>query len=178
MRRLALDYKREARARGAGYTLLLLGCGIMAFMASHYRSLTNELETQHAAMQRAQTAPRQATAADARTEKDLDARMQAAHAVMDQLSIPWDGLFRALESVDQMDVALLAVSPDAAKRQIKLSGEAKTLAAMLGYHRNLAKSPAFSEVSLTTHDVVQQDPQQPVRFSATAIWMLPNNARK
>ena len=178
MRRLALDYKRETRARGAGYALLLLSCGIMAFMASHYRSLNHELETRRAAMQRAQTEPRQATAADARAEKDLEARMQAAHAVMDQLSIPWDGLFRALESVDQMDVALLAVSPDAAKRQIKLSGEAKTLAAMLAYHRNLARSPAFSEVSLTNHDVVQQDPQQPVRFSATAIWMLANNARK
>jgi Tfp pilus assembly protein PilN len=178
MRRLTLDYKRETRARGAGYVLLLLGCGIMALLASHYRSVTQDLESQRASMQRAQIEPRETTAADTRAAKDLDARMQAAHAVMDQLSIPWDGLFRALESVDQMDVALLAVSPDAAKRQIKLSGEAKTLAAMLAYHRNLAKSPAFSQVSLTNHDVVQQDPQRPVRFSATATWVLANNARK
>lgn len=178
MRRLTLDYKRATRARGTGYALLLLGCSIMAFMANHYRSVTQELENQRTSMQRAQIEPRQGTAADARAAKDLDARMEAAHTVMDQLSIPWDGLFKALESVDQMDVALLAVSPDAAKKQIKLSGEAKTLAAMLAYHRNLAKSPAFSAVSLTNHDVVQQDPQQPVRFSATATWVLANNARK
>jgi Tfp pilus assembly protein PilN len=178
MRRLTLDYKRETNARGAGYALLLLGCGIMVFMANHYRSVTHELESRRASMQRAQIEPRRATTVDTRAAKDLEARMKAAHAVMDQLSIPWDGLFKALESVDEMDVALLAVSPDAAKKQIKLSGEAKTLAAMLAYHRNLAQSPVFSQISLTNHDVVQQDPQQPVRFSATATWVLADNARK
>jgi Tfp pilus assembly protein PilN len=178
MRRLALDYLRRQPAHVSTYALLLLGGVAMAVASNHYRALSADLDTQRATAQQSRTAARSAASVDPRASKALEDRMYAAQVVRNEIGVPWDGLFQALESVDQKDVALLGLSPDAAKKQIKLSGEAKNLEAMVAYHRKLAGHPAFSEVSLSEHDVVQKDPQLPIRFTATATWMLANDARK
>jgi hypothetical protein len=178
MRQIALDYLRRPPAHISTYALLLVGGVAMAVAANHYRTLTVELDARHAAVQQSRSAARSVANADPRASKDLAERMYAAQVVRSEIGVPWEGLFKALESVDEKDVALLGLSPDAAKKQIKLSGEAKNLEAMVSYHRKLSGHPAFSEVSLSEHDLVQKDPQQPIRFTATATWMLANDARK
>lgn len=178
MRQLSLDYERKPGTHGIGYALLLVGCAMMAFMTNYYWALTHDLQAMRDSLQSSQAVRAKGGSKDPRGAKDLDERLLAARAVIDQLSIPWDNLFEALENIEQNGIALLAVSPDPRKNRIKLSGEAKNLEAMLAYHRSLARSPTFSDASLTTHDVVQQDPQLPVRFTATATWIPITNARK
>jgi len=104
--------------------------------------------------------------------------MAAARVVLSHLTVPWEALFRGLESVDEKDVALLSMIPDAEKQQIKLTLEAKNLNAMLSYHRKLQENPTFKEVSLGEHEIVQQDPYRPVRFSVTATWVIKGYASK
>jgi Tfp pilus assembly protein PilN len=104
--------------------------------------------------------------------------MAAARVVLSHLTVPWETLFRGLESVDEKDVALLSMIPDAEKQQIKLTLEAKNLNAMLSYHRKLQENPTFKEVSLGEHEIVQQDPYRPVRFSVTATWVIKGYASK
>jgi hypothetical protein len=92
--------------------------------------------------------------------------------VVEHLTVPWDRLFGALEAIEEKQVALLSVTPNVQKRQVRIFAEAKTLADMLSYHQKLEQSPAFSEVALTEHEVQLQDPERPVRFNILATWSL------
>jgi Tfp pilus assembly protein PilN len=178
MRLLLLDYERKPRPHGVGYVLLLIGCGAALFFADQYRAVSQDLEMQRASLRKLQIEPHQAAKTDPRAAKEQDERMQAARVVLNQLTVPWDSLFRALESIEEKDVALLTMSPDPNKQQIKLLVEAKSMAAMLSYHRKLAESPAFSDVSLVDHEIMQQDPDRPVRFHMTATWIVKDHAHQ
>jgi len=87
-----------------------------------------------------------------------------ANEVLQQLTLPWGKLFQAMESSSGKQVALLAMEPDAEKQVVKISGEAKDIAAVLDYIRRLAAQQVFSSVYLQSHQIQQQDPEKPVRF--------------
>lgn len=107
----------------------------------------------------AETRAREATLADMRR-------------ILDQLNLPWGGLFATLESLHGSDVALLSIAPDARNGNLRISGEARNLGAMLDYHRRLDESPGIRDVSLVSHEIVEQVPERPVRFSLVATWTL------
>jgi hypothetical protein len=86
------------------------------------------------------------------------------------MTLPWDRLFRELEVAASREVALLAVQPDVASRQVRISGEAVSFKAMLEYSRRLEQTDMLGEVVLLGHEVRSQDPQRPVTFSLSAGW--------
>jgi hypothetical protein len=59
-----------------------------------------------------------------------------------------------LEAMPQDDVALLGLTPDARKGQVRISAEARNLEAMLQYHQRLEASDELSDVSLLNHEVL------------------------
>jgi Tfp pilus assembly protein PilN len=93
-----------------------------------------------------------------------------ANEILRRISLPWQDLFHAVESAAPKDVALLAMEPDPDKQLLKIAGEAKDVAAMLEYVRSLEGRPIFRSVTLSNHQVQQQDPQRPIRFSLVAAW--------
>lgn len=171
MRRIDLDFERKLRPSAVAYLLLLAGAALALSVAGQYQGVSRQLDAEREALRQFQSVPRQQAGADPRIARERDERLAAAGAVLSHLAIPWDALFRGLEGIDEKDVALLSLSPDAGKQQIKLILEAKNLAAMLAYHSKLEQAPVFAEVSLAQHEVVQQDPNQPVRFTITASWL-------
>jgi Tfp pilus assembly protein PilN len=102
----------------------------------------------------------------------LALEVKRANEVLRQLSIPWGGLFQTLESAGGKDVALLALEPDTEKRLVKISGEAKSIAAMLDYIKQLENRDVLGTVYLQSHHVQLQDPEKPVRFELLAIWRV------
>lgn len=178
MRQLSLDFARTARAHPLAYLLLVLASLAVAALFSYHGSVTDQIARTRTALEKTEAPPRQSARDSQRETKEMEQRLQNAQLVLGQLSVPWEKLFRALEAVMEDDVGLLGLNPDAAKKQIKLSAEAKNLEAMLSFHRKLAENPAFTDVSLAEHDVLQQDPQQPVRFGVTATWALSSDVRK
>ena len=178
MRWLDLDFERRPRPQAASYLLLLAGGAFASIVATQYQDVSGELEAQRESLRQVQSGPRQAAGSVPRSAKQQDERMAAARVVLSHLTVPWETLFRGLESVDEKDVALLSMIPDAEKQQIKLTLEAKNLNAMLSYHRKLQENPTFKEVSLGEHEIVQQDPYRPVRFSVTATWVIKGYASK
>lgn len=176
MRHLSLDYARADRPHPLGYGLLIVASVAVAALISYHATLTEDIAQARAALQKLEAPRRQSTREVQRQDKEIELRLQNAQMVLSQLGVPWDQLFRAFESVAEDDVGLLGISPDAAKKEIKLAAEAKNMEAMLAYHRKLAENPAFTDVSLATHNVAEQDPQQPVRFTVTATWVIASNA--
>lgn len=94
----------------------------------------------------------------------------AARDTVARLTMPWHGLFGALEAAASDQVALLAVEPDPKAGKVTISGEGKDYLAALSYVFNLSRSDALSGVQLVRHEVKPEDPQRPVAFSISAVW--------
>jgi hypothetical protein len=178
MRRLSLDFARTARPHPAGYALLIASGIAVAVLFRYHASLTDQIVQARTEIEKTEAPKRRPTRDSERQNKEMEQRLQNAQQVLAQLSVPWDRLFRALEAVSEDDVALLGLSPDAAKKQIKLTAEAKNLESMLSFQRKMAENTTFTDISIAEHDVVREDPQQPIRFGVTATWVIEANARK
>lgn len=175
--RLQLDFKRRASGtwRWFGWALLLAaGVGAAALAERHA-----QLEQGHAAAQarhdrlsqqlRAR-APRVAFASpDAKTAADV----RRANAIIDQLTVPWDGLFDAVEAADARGLGLLALAPTARDRTLRLAGEARTVAELLAYVESLAAQPALGQVHLLGYNTAVRDGASIVSFTMAATWKAP-----
>jgi len=94
----------------------------------------------------------------------------AARDTVQRLSTPWDGLFSALESAADDQVALLAIEPDPKSGTVTISGDSKDYLAALTYVLKLSQSETLSHVQLARHEIRSAEPQKPVSFSVSAAW--------
>lgn len=93
----------------------------------------------------------------------------AAKETVQRLAMPWDSLFRALESAASDQVALLGIQPDPKTGTVLISGDSKDYLAVLTYVLNLSRSDALQKVQLARHEM-KQDQAKVVGFSISATW--------
>lgn len=172
MKPIALDFKRTRPMLG-GASLALLAAGLIAatYVGSAQHALAEKLraaEQKMSSLERAGAHRLPATRAEDSAALQLE--VHQANEILHQLALPWDSLFKAIESSREQEVALLAVQPDAPRRMVRLSGEAKNLDVLLAYIDRLEKSGVLSGVYLTQHELRSQDPDKPVRFALVANW--------
>lgn len=96
--------------------------------------------------------------------------VRAINAVVDQLNTPWQVLLDALESTATPKIAMLEISPDNKKRVLKGVAEAGSTDEMLAFIERMKQQPLFSRVTLTRHEMNEQDQNRPVRFEYEARW--------
>lgn len=171
---LQLDFKRPAhsRWRWAGWALLVAACALAAEAAQRH----GQLEQDRAAMQarhdrmaqpsRAR-APRSAVAA---VEPRTQASVQRANLIIDQLTVPWDGLFDAVEAADARGLGLLALTPVARDRTLRIAGEARSVPALLAYVESLSAQPALGQVHLLGYNAAVREGGAVVSFTLAATW--------
>jgi len=75
-----------------------------------------------------------------------------------------------VETPSGQNIALLSLEPNQGKGTVAIGGEAKDLNALLNYAKQLSKREIFGNVLLQNHQVQQDDPQKPLRFSLLAEW--------
>jgi Tfp pilus assembly protein PilN len=174
MRALNLDFRHEDRqARWLGIALLAAGLAGALAVGVQYSDLAEELTQAEASVHRSGIAARRQTAV-IRPSGDLQKvalEMKRAGEVAFALKVPWNDLFASVEAAKTPNVALLGIESDTAKRQVKISGEAKDIESVLDYLRFLGAQPKLANVYLQSHQLQQQDPQHPVRFVLGAAWV-------
>ncbi|WP_171816508.1 hypothetical protein [Candidatus Methylopumilus turicensis] len=106
----------------------------------------------------------------AKSSADLLAKIEEAKKLASFLMIPWGDVLNALESSALDGLALLAIEPDAKKRQLKITAEAKNKDIMFSYLEKLEASGELANVYLLKHEVVEDVDQHPIRFVAVATW--------
>lgn len=166
---LRLDYQRSMKPFPvAGVILLLLAILMLSLIGQHYYQLTLQLSDWQDSLDKferqAQVKPRR---------HDIPEMMQEirrANDVLRQISLPWDRLFQVVESSVSQDVTLLGMEPDIEKHVVRISCEAKNIAAMLSYIRQLEAQHEFGSIYLQSHQIQEHDPEKPVRFSLVAAW--------
>ncbi len=172
MRPITLDFRRtRPLLSGAGLVLLAAGLVAALYVGAAQHRLAEKLRVAEQNMHSLEKAgAHRLPAARADDSAALQLEVRQANEILHQLALPWDELFKAIETARDRDVALLAVQPDAPRRTLRLSGEARNLDAILGYVDRLERSGVLSGVYLTQHELRSQDPEKPVRFALVANW--------
>ena len=176
MQRLHLDFQQpHARRNGMGALLLLVGAVAAALALAHqYRTARDTTQLEERVADARRLARRAMPPLDARVSRGraLAEEIRDANAVIERMNVPWDALFHELEATEDEGVALLAIQPDAATRQVRISGEARKLDAVLGYVARLEARQGLRNVYLVGHEV-RDTPRRPVAFSVSAEWKGP-----
>jgi len=175
MRPLQLDYQRShSPSRRGGIVLLAIAVALSLKLIAGYSALSDEAANAEDKLARLEKISSRAHLDSGRDSADSAALRQEitrANEVLKHLSLPWDKLFEAVESSASEQVALLSIQPDEKRGTVSIGGEAKNAEAMLDYVRRLQRSHMLSNIYLLNHQVEQQDPQTPVRFSVVATWL-------
>jgi Tfp pilus assembly protein PilN len=172
--RLSLDFARSRAQAGtlatvvaaAGAVAALLVAGAWLDARQEQARWESRLEDTRRLAGRA--LPR--LAPEAAASPQLQAELQAANAVLDQMSLGWGGLLDDVEAAVGADVALLALQPDARGRSVTIEGEARQMAALLELLTRLEATGSLEQVHLVQHETRVADPRRPVAFKIQARW--------
>lgn len=178
MKRTRIDFAPPGLRRTlfrAPPTLIYAVPGVLAlcipalFMGHHYLEQQDELRDLQAALA-ARSAPPAVVAPPAPTVALAPAQASAVNAAILQLNLPWRDLAAALGEATPGSIALLALEPDARRRTVRISAEARSSDDMLAYITRLQAETWFSSVVLLRHEVMEQDPNRPLRFQVSVQW--------
>lgn len=172
MRTLALDYARdEGRSRLAVWALAAFALAFACDTGLRYQSLARDIAGKQLELaQRSRSTAGQTREARRQLPALGTDDLAAASETARKLAMPWSALLRALETSRTDGVALLAIEPDAEKRTVLLSAEAKEYAAALGYVGNLARQDTLANVYLSHHELKQAAGQRVLAITVSASW--------
>lgn len=164
VRRLHLDYVAAPFPAWPGWSLLALGAALAAgVFAAGYAASREVLRLEarvHAAVPAAAPRVRTDPVQARRAEREVKAANEALH----RLTFAWQPVFDVVERSAREDVALLGVQPDAGRRVVVISAEAKDVETMLAYWRALAEAGPVAAAHIVRYEIQQREPRRPVRF--------------
>lgn len=168
MRRLDIDFAQR-RARWPAWVLLALGLAVAGDASWRYWELRDaQAQVQQRRSAASRRAPPPAPPPDERTQREL----AAARQVLQELALPWDALLRDIEAALGEHAALLAIEPDASRRLVRVSGEARRYADAIEFMQRLDAAPTLMGVHLQNHQVRDDVPERPVQFTLGASWRM------
>ena len=166
MRALDLDFARR-RPRWPAWLLLAVGAVLLGDAALDVLRLRDELgqgQQRRGSNRAAAGAGQQAVPEQTRRE------LEVARLALQELALPWEPLFKSIESSIGKDTALLAIEPDAGKRMLRISGEARNYPAVLGFMVRLEQAQVLTAVHLISHQLREDSAERPVQFTLAASW--------
>jgi Tfp pilus assembly protein PilN len=171
MRAVQLDFLQSSRRGGNG--LMLLVAGVVAALAAvmFHDALRDEagmLESQAARLERR---ARGLAPVNVRVDESVQQEIRRANEIIDQLVLPWDSLFRAVEGAASERVVLRGIAPDAKGGTVQISAETADAEAMFDYIRRLEQQAGLSRVYLLQHQRERRNTARPIRFLVSASWM-------
>jgi Tfp pilus assembly protein PilN len=181
MKRLQIDFSppswQRTVQRTSGATWLLMGVALLLCagavvlglrLAAQQRADQARLTT---ALTRAKAPVLVAVAAPVTPISQPQAA--AVNSAVMQLNLPWRALHDAVGAATPARIAMLSLEPDARRRSIKITAEAKSSDAMFAYLEALKAQELFTGVALTRHEINELDPNKPIRFQLEAEWSAP-----
>lgn len=171
---LQLDFRQRPSSRWRWAGWVLLGLAVLAVIAFFDHSA--DIQQRHDAAQgrhdrlierlRDLSPRRTVTAADPQVLADL----RRANAIIDQLTVPWDELFDAVQAADARGLGVLSLTPNARDRTVRLSGESRSMTDLLAYLDRMAAQPALSQVHLLGYNTLPRDGVPVLSFTLVATW--------
>jgi hypothetical protein len=103
--------------------------------------------------------------------EEVERAWRLAKGAASQLSMRWSQFFTSLGDASTAGpIAFISIEPDAAKAQVTLVAEARSLESMLKFVKTLQENDEFSAVTLQSHSINRTIAEKPVRFRLVANW--------
>ncbi len=145
-------------------------CFVLVSQLLAYQEEREQLEALQAAVAARANAVRPLPVAAQPTSTVSEAQAQAVNDAVMQLNLPWRDLVEAVRAATPGNVALLALEPDAKRRTLRITAEAKSSDDMLAYVAKMEEQGWFASSALVRHEIAEQEPNRPLRFQLTAQW--------
>ena len=173
MQPLRLDYGLRQRFPGrTGLVILVIALGLGVYLIDAYFDLQAEKKAWQAhSMKMGQWKQSANNPLSPEESRKLKPEFNRANEVVQHLAVKWGDLFKALEFSAYKHVALLNIQPDAQKRLVIITAEAANFSDMLEYTKRLSEQVIFADVHVINHQIQEQDPQKPIRFTVMAQWI-------
>ena len=160
------------------FSILLIGLLVLAGVLMQFRQVTEEVNHWTNRVERLEKQQQQKAAPRTRStprikefSQEIRKEITQANAILDQINLPWETLFDAIEHAATDEIALLSLQPNVASRTLRLSGEAKSMSELLDFVEALERELVFENVHLLNYKVKQDNPHRPIIFLLTAAWM-------
>jgi hypothetical protein len=175
MRQLELDLIAAPRRNSwQGALLLLAGAVALLELLSTHSELLREDTMISDEISQVERRGRGISASAANVDDATSEEIAAANSIIDQLVLPWDRMFRAVEGAAFDKVVLIGITPDARAGTMQIMGEATDSEAMMDYVHRLSQQSELSGVYLLSHQIDARGGARPFRFTATASWLATN----
>lgn len=160
------------------FSILLIGLLVLAGVLLQFRQVTEEVNHWTNRVERLEKQQQQKAAPRTRStprikefSQEIRKEITQANAILDQINLPWETLFDAIEHAATEEIALLSLQPNVASRTLRLSGEAKSMSELLDFVEALERELIFENVHLLNYKVKQDNPHRPIIFLLTAAWI-------
>ena len=158
MQQLQIDFSGTRRGSPwLGRLLLALAACVALDAAWSYHAARSTLSENQA-----RVAKRTPGAAPKATPQEV----AAVRDTVQRLALPWEELFKALESAASDKVALASIEPDAKTGTVTITGDGKDYLAALSYVLNLSRTEGLERVQLVRHEQKNES----VSFAVSAAW--------
>jgi hypothetical protein len=164
MRGLDLDLLKR-RPAWPCWVVLAIGAALVADAGLQRERLGERLDE----LQRPPVAARAAKRTEGvspETQRELD----GARRLLQELVLPWETLLRGIEASADKDSGLLAIEPDADKRAVRITGEARDYGAVLDFVTRLSQKPGLAHIHLLNHQMREDVAERPFMFTLSASW--------
>lgn len=172
MRKISIDFQ-PARPGLLSVMLLLVAFLLAADAWFDHAVLSEQLEESESRLAIAERRIERSEAErrDIRPENIFSAdETKALRQAASAIRIDWELLYRQVDHATSEDIALIAIQPNVLGKRVLISGEARDMAAALAFVDALQQKP-LAQATLLSHQVKQSDPQQPIVFEISAIWL-------
>ena len=160
------------------FSILLIGLLVLADVLLQFRQVTEEVNHWTNRVERLEKQQQQKAAPRTRStprikefSQEIRKEITQANAILDQINLPWETLFDAIEHAATEQIALLSLQPNVGNRTLRISGEAKSMAELLDFVEALERDLVFENVHLLNYKIKQDSPHRPIIFLLTAAWM-------
>ena len=151
--------------------MLIMSAGLVALGWTYTDFQDSNVSTELLNLSISRYSQREANATPTLSPVDAEEVAEATR----ELSTPWSRLLVDLELAardSEKNIALLEIAPDKDKRNVRITGEARSLPHVLNYVSRLQSAQSIRFPILETHEIQVSDKDRPVRFVVLAEWRI------
>ena len=179
MRRLKLQFPYIGQhSQAVDYSLLLIGLLSLVLVIYQFTTSAKEVDVwetrvarfEQQQQQREVTPRRSSRQSQRNITQEIRQEIRKASVVIEQMNLPWESFFDAIEFAAHEDVAILSLQPSIANSNMRISGEAKDMSVLLLFVEALERELVFENAHLLNYKIKLDNPHKPVVFLLTASW--------
>jgi len=181
MRRLRLRFPDSGQQdHRIDLAILLLGILVLLIVFYQFRQASEEVNywnnrVEHLEKQHQPKVTHRTRSSSRNREREFSQEIRKeiiqANAILEQINLPWETLFDAIEHAVNEDVALLTLQPNISSQLLRIGGEARNMAVLLDFVEALEREMVFKNAHLLNYKIKQDSPHRPITFLLTASWI-------